>query len=947
MPTYDLGKVVGPQGPKGDPGAEGPQGPIGLTGPQGPKGEQGDVGPQGPQGNQGIQGPKGDKGDTGTQGPTGPKGEQGAQGPQGETGPRGPAGAAGKSAYTAAAEGGFTGTEAAFNQALSNPPHMVTVSIPAGRMRGDINGDGMVTRLDADLMTGGKGSAGVGYYNQNLKTTFPDGNVPIDYLAADVDADGAINVIDHNIITSTETQKHLTALRYSADLLGNWTMRTITDTTQTYDWLYSMDIPVTGMTPESSAIVYIQNSESASKCELLPEGMCENGAIRIFAKRCPFAELTAVVEWWDSGNGTATIAASYAQKRIPSLPGNLATLEADGNLGDSGKRLSDIGTVKMAAATIPAGRMRGDIDGDGMVTKLDADLLSNGTGSAGISYFGQVLNTAFPDGVVPLDYQAADVDANGATNFDDIGIIASPDTANHLTALQYSTDLLGNWTMRIVTDTTQTYDWLYWTDIPIEGMTATSSAMVVVQNTESAIKCGIRPTGECRDGYLRLYALRCPIAALSASVAFQPGGRSTSVAVHAAHKTVHAIGGADALTPEDIGALPVSGGTMTGRLMLATAPTKDLQAANKGYVDTRVSQTVMLRRVTVALPSNADWRSVTYGNGKFVAVAYGSTKATYSTDGITWTAATMPSSAGWQSVTYGNGKFVAVAYTNVAAYSTDGITWTAATLPSSADWRSVTYGNGKFVVVAANSTAAAYSTDGITWTAATPPSSSIWTSVTYGNGKFVAVAYNSNKAAYSTDGITWTAATLPSNASWTSVTYGNGKFVAVAYGINQAAYSTDGITWTAATMPSSAYWYSVTYGNGKFAAVAGSPSDQAAYSTDGITWTAATLPSSANWQSVTYGNGRFVAVTHSNAAAYSTDGISWLNTGVIYVDSAGEELTGFDPGPISAERVGALPIGGGSMTGTLTLAGSPMEDLHAATKKYVDDAIGGAIGGSY
>ena len=67
------------------------------------------------------------------------------------------------------------------------------------------------------------------------------------------------------------------------------------------------------------------------------------------------------------------------------------------------------------------------------------------------------------------------------------------------------------------------------------------------------------------------------------------------------------------------------------------------------------------------LPSNPSWQSVTYGNGKYVAVAYNSNAAAYSTDGITWTAATLPSSTNWVSVTYGNGKFVAVANNGVAA----------------------------------------------------------------------------------------------------------------------------------------------------------------------------------------------------------------------------------------------------------------------------------------
>jgi hypothetical protein len=51
----------------------------------------------------------------------------------------------------------------------------------------------------------------------------------------------------------------------------------------------------------------------------------------------------------------------------------------------------------------------------------------------------------------------------------------------------------------------------------------------------------------------------------------------------------------------------------------------------------------------------------------------------------------MPSSANWENVTYGGGKFVAVAYnSDTAAYSYDGITWYPATLPGgSAKWFAV------------------------------------------------------------------------------------------------------------------------------------------------------------------------------------------------------------------------------------------------------------------
>ena len=304
-----------------------------------------------------------------------------------------------------------------------------------------------------------------------------------------------------------------------------------------------------------------------------------------------------------------------------------------------------------------------------------------------------------------------------------------------------------------------------------------------------------------------------------------------------------------------------------------------------------IEKGMILKNLQAAMPSSKHWKSVTYGNGKFVAVrSHDSTVAAYSEDGLTWTATTIPSSANLYSVTYGNGKFIAVAYNStVAAYSEDGITWTATTMPSSTYWYSVTYGNGKFVAVAGGSIAA-YSTDGITWTEIAMPRIGNWFSVTYGGGKFVTVSYNSNIAAYSTDGITWTEIAMSSSEKWCFVTYGNGKFVAVAERSTVAAYSEDGITWTATTMPSSTYWKSVTYGNGKFVAVANSLAG-AAYSEDGITWTSTTMPSSENWTSVTYGNGKFVAVeSSSDQAAYSEDGINWKNA-VEYISQNESDIT--------------------------------------------------------
>ena len=266
------------------------------------------------------------------------------------------------------------------------------------------------------------------------------------------------------------------------------------------------------------------------------------------------------------------------------------------------------------------------------------------------------------------------------------------------------------------------------------------------------------------------------------------------------------------------------------------------------------------------LPASADWRRVTYGNGKFVAVTDGTGSCAYSTDGISWNETSLPTSRRWFGVTYGDGKFVAVALsTDKGAYSTDGINWNEFTLPASQSWYSVTYGNGKFVALGGSSTGA-YSTDGITWSTMTLPISQSWYGVTYGDGKFVAVAATSDKGAYSTDGINWTEMSMPENTAWFNVVYGNGKFVAITQGLTIAAYSANGTAWSKITLPISAS-EGIAYGDGKFVTIE-SNSNKGAYSTDGINWTTMTMPTSQSWRYVTYGNGKFVAVAQSANGAY-------------------------------------------------------------------------------
>ena len=276
-------------------------------------------------------------------------------------------------------------------------------------------------------------------------------------------------------------------------------------------------------------------------------------------------------------------------------------------------------------------------------------------------------------------------------------------------------------------------------------------------------------------------------------------------------------------------------------------------------------------------PADNNWRSVCYGNGKFVAVASnGSNRVMYSTDeGRTWTLCNTPSAtsgAAWQSVCFGNGVFVAVANsgTNRVMVSTDGINWTAYKAAAQNSWQSVCFGNDRFVAVASSgSKRAMYSTNnGQTWSL--PAANSIansWRSVCFGNGKFVAVASSgTTQVMVSGDGATWIGYVPPHSRAYRSVCFGEGKFVAVSSGAksyHSIVSEDDGATWTSYTMPNR-NWQCVCYGDGLWVAVTNSGNQtRAVIADDGHSWGRSLTPKDLDWQSVCYGDGIFVGVAAS------------------------------------------------------------------------------------
>ena len=282
-------------------------------------------------------------------------------------------------------------------------------------------------------------------------------------------------------------------------------------------------------------------------------------------------------------------------------------------------------------------------------------------------------------------------------------------------------------------------------------------------------------------------------------------------------------------------------------------------------------------------PVSGDWQAVTYGDGRFVAVANSGTanQIVTSTNGVDWTAHSVTTGwpdVYWRSVVHGNGTFVAVGATGTGrvASSTDGSTWTLRTAAEANEWMSVTYGAGVFVAVSKGGTHRIMtSPDGTSWTAVTAPQANEWTAVTYAAGLFVAVAQSgTDRVMTSTDGTNWTPRTAASASNWAALTYGNGTFVATAWdGVDRVMTSSNGTTWTARTAPSASQWLSVTYGDGLFVAVSlDAAGDRVMTSPDGVTWTPTPAASQQRWVGIAYGGGRFVAV--ANFAGLSGDMMS-------------------------------------------------------------------------
>ena len=271
------------------------------------------------------------------------------------------------------------------------------------------------------------------------------------------------------------------------------------------------------------------------------------------------------------------------------------------------------------------------------------------------------------------------------------------------------------------------------------------------------------------------------------------------------------------------------------------------------------------------LPISGPWAGVTAGADKFVGIVsqgLGPTQIVYSANGEGWTSSTISVQRDWRDIKFGNGVYIAVAYGTTFARSTDGVTWTTVTVPN-ANWSSVDYLNGKWVVVSNGSASSLYSVDdGVTWQTSSLPTSAQWIKVRHGANNFIAISTNNDKIALSVDGQAWILRSLTSTAEWSDIAYGNDRVLIIARNTDEIAVSEDdGNTWDAETGPAVDDWALLIFANRKFVMFSGTGS--AAYSSRlGDSWLEREFPLSSPSAAVA-GLNKYLVLADDDAAVAS------------------------------------------------------------------------------
>ena len=147
--------------------------------------------------------------------------------------------------------------------------------------------------------------------------------------------------------------------------------------------------------------------------------------------------------------------------------------------------------VKLYSAILPAGRMRGDVNGDGAFTVEDKNIL-----------YAVTMGEMTQDDFDTQSWIACDVNGDGEVAFIDYAKIRTLVESGSPPG-GVGPEITGNWTINPNYDT---YTAQFYTDISVSGVTASDTASITVDGTFDKVE-----RVECLDGAVRVYVSLCPI----------------------------------------------------------------------------------------------------------------------------------------------------------------------------------------------------------------------------------------------------------------------------------------------------------------------------------------------------------------------------------------------------------------------------------------------------
>ena len=156
--------------------------------------------------------------------------------------------------------------------------------------------------------------------------------------------------------------------------------------------------------------------------------------------------------------------------------------------------------------TLPAGRMKGDVDGDGMVTMVDVELISS-----------HLVNTPITD---ELQLWCADLTDDGEVNIKDNRLTMR--VAQGIDKIgQYGNDYTGNW---IANPNYATEAGQFYHDFTVAGVTASNSAILIApfNNVADVV---------CHDGYVRVFVSLAPITDIEGTLTILLTGGKGATAI--------------------------------------------------------------------------------------------------------------------------------------------------------------------------------------------------------------------------------------------------------------------------------------------------------------------------------------------------------------------------------------------------------------------------------